>query len=180
MGFIHSLALKINASVAKSTSGSQHASTVRSAIVSGGQQHASMLGAATAGGGGGGFLSGLGGVGSRLGMVLGAFSEGGVSTTPVGRAVVPMAAFRGSPSYANGTANTSGIPAILHPSEPVVPLSCGRKIPFDLGDSSGAKVINMPQTFSITTPDADSFRRSKTQIAADMARAGQNALGKNG
>ena len=168
---------------ATSTSGAQHASTVRSAIVSGGQQHASMVGAASAGGGGagGGILSSLGGLGGVLGMVLGAFSEGGMSNSPVGFASAPVSAFRNAPHFAQGTANTSGIPAVLHDNEAVIPLSKGRKIGVELnGDGAGGTVIHQPQTFNISTPDADSFRRSKTQIAADMARAGQSALGKNG
>ena len=158
--------------------------TLGQGVVRGAQQGAPILAqgvASGAGGGGGGFLSGLGGVGGLLGMVLGAFSEGGMSNSPVGFASAPAAAFKHAPHFAQGTANTSGIPAILHDNEAVIPLSRGRKIGVEMsGDSAGGKVINMPQTFNITTPDADSFRRSKTQIAADMARAGQNALGKNG
>ena len=92
-----------------------------------------------------------------------------------------MAAFRHAPSFANGTANTSGIPAILHPNESVVPLTRERKIPVDLGDSAGGgTVIHQPQTFNISTPDADSFRRSQGQVAASMAMAGAKAAKKNG
>ena len=114
-------------------------------------------------------------------MVLGAFSEGGVSTNPVGSAVVPMAAFRGAPSYANGTANTSGIPAILHPSEAVVPLSGGRKIPVDLGDKAGGgTTLVQHMNFTFPNSDADSFRRSQGQVAASAARIGSRAAAKNG
>jgi len=89
--------------------------------------------------------------------------------------------FHNAPHYAEGTANTSGIPAILHPSEAVVPLSRGRAIPVDLGDNAGGgQVIDSRQYITITTPDAGSFRRSSKQVAADLARAGQAAIRQNG
>lgn len=169
-----------NVRIAGSTSGQ----LMGQGVVTGSQQGASILASGVAsgaaGGAGGGILSGLGGIGGVLGMVLGAFSEGGVSTNPVGSAVVPMAAFRHAPSYANGTANTSGIPAVLHPNESVVPLTRGRKIPVDLGDSAGGTVIHQPQTFNITTPDVEGMRRSQGQIAAAMSMAGAKAARKNG
>lgn len=114
-------------------------------------------------------------------MALGAFSEGGVSTSPVGFAAMPASAFRHAPHFSQGTPNTSGIPAVLHPNEAVIPLSRGRKIPVEMGDSAGGgTIIHAPQTINIQTPDADSFRRSQKQIAADMARAGQRAVSQNG
>jgi len=115
-------------------------------------------------------------------MILGGlFSEGGYSTDAVAHAAVPASAFRHAPHYSQGTANTSGIPAILHPNEAVVPLSGGRKIPVELGDAEagGGKVINQNFAFSIQSPDADSFRRSRQQIEADMAMSGQRAMRKN-
>lgn len=166
---------------ATTTAGSTHASTVSSAITSAGAQHASMVGAATAGAGvgGGGFLSSIGGFGGLLSMALGAFSEGGISTSPVGFASMPATAFRHAPHYKQGTPNTSGIPAVLHPNEAVIPLSKGRKIPVEMGDSAGGGTNVVQQTFHIQTPDADSFRRSQKQIAADAAAAGQRALSSN-
>ncbi len=152
-------------------------------VVSGAQQGAPILAAGVssgAAGGGGGILSGLGGIGGVLGMVLGAFSEGGVSTSPVGSAVVPMAAFRHAPSYANGTANTSGIPSVLHPNEAVIPLSRGRKVAVDLGDSAGGTTLVQHMNFTFPNSDADSFRRSRTQVEASMAMAGAKSARKNG
>lgn len=154
-------------------------------VVSGAQAGAPILAqgvamGAQAGGMGSGIVEGLGGWGGIASMVLGAFSEGGYSTSPVGTATMPAAAFRHAPSYAEGTANTSGIPAILHPSEAVVPLSRGRAIPVDLGDNAGGQSVVQHMTFHIQTNDADSFKRSQKQIAADMARAGQTALRQNG
>jgi hypothetical protein len=135
-----------------------------------------------AGGGGGGFLASMGGVGGILSMALGAFSEGGMSTSPVGHASMPVSAFRHAPHFASGTTNTSGIPAVLHPNEAVIPLSKGRKIGVELNGAgaggNGGTVQNF--TWNVQTPDADSFRKSQTQIAADAARAGNNAARRNG
>lgn len=168
------------------TAATTGATTLGQGVVSGAQQGAPILGQSVAmgaagagagGAGGGGFLSGLGGWQGVLGMALGAFSEGGYSTSPVGSAMMPMSAFRNAPHYAQGTTNTSGIPAVLHPNEAVIPLSKGRKIPVDMGDSAGGgNNTSINQTFNITTNDADSFRRSKKQVAADMAEAGQRAV----
>jgi tape measure domain-containing protein len=172
---------------ATTTSGQTHATTVRTAIVQGGQQHANAVGQAAASGGGGGmggagggFLSSLGGWGGLASMALGAFSEGGISTSPVGTASMPASAFSNAPHFAQGTTNTSGIPAVLHPNEAVIPLSKGRKIPVDMGDSAGGgstQIVN--QTFNISTPDADSFRRSQKQMAADGASSAQRAMASN-
>ncbi|WNL50652.1 tape measure protein [Ruegeria phage RpAliso] len=173
-------------------SGTQHAQTVKQAIVSGGQQHANSVAMANAAGGGTGgnivstalSFMGMGSWGdaisTALPMVLGAFSEGGLSTSPVGTASMPAAAFHNAPHYAQGTANTSGIPAVLHPNEAVIPLSKGRKVPVEMGDSAGGVTQNViNQNITINTPDADSFRKSKKQLAADMAASGQRALKSN-
>ncbi|QJA43168.1 hypothetical protein [Phaeobacter phage MD18] len=168
------------------TSGSQHATQVRSAIIAGGTQHATMVSTAAAGaggggGGGGGLLSSLGGWQGLLGMAIGAFSEGGVSTSPVGSATMPVSAFRSAPHFSQGTTNTSGIPAVLHPNEAVIPLSKGRKIPVDMGgmEKSGSGSKTVVQHFNIQTPDADSFRRSQKQLAAEGASAAQRAMSDN-
>ncbi len=117
-----------------------------------------------------------------MGMILpGLFSEGGYSTLPVASAMVPAAAFHHAPHFSEGGITSGGIPAVLHPNEAVIPLSRGRKIPVEMGDSAGGgTIIHAPQTINIQTPDADSFRRSQKQIAADMARAGQRAVSQNG
>ncbi|WP_417676739.1 phage tail tape measure C-terminal domain-containing protein [Pseudodonghicola sp.] len=175
---------------ATTTSGQQHATKVRTAITSAGSQHAGMIrqaqsgggGGIPGGGGGGGILDMFGGWQGILGMAVGAFDVGGVSTAPANYANAPLRVFQNAPHYAQGTTNTSGIPAVLHPNEAVIPLSKGRKIPVELGGSAagdGGTVINMPQTFNVTATDADSFRRSRDQIAADMASAGQKAARKN-
>lgn len=159
-------------------------STLGQGVVQGAQVGAPILAQGVAsgagGGGGGGLLAGVGGWGGLLSMAIGAFSEGGYSTSPVGSAMVPIGTFRNAPHYAEGTANTSGIPAILHPSEAVVPLSKGRKIQVELGDSAGGSTTVNHFTWNVSTPNPDAFRKSQNQIAADAARMGQRSLGKNG
>lgn len=133
--------------------------------------------------GGGGFLSGLfGGNDGFLAGLFGAGSEGGYSTNLPGHAVAPIAAFRHAPQFAEGTPNTSGIPAILHDNEAVIPLSKGRKVPVEMSGVSGAagQMLNYSPTYNITTPDPDSFRRTQNQTAADGLSAAQRALRKNG
>lgn len=133
-----------------------------------------------------GLLGGSGGAGGFFGTLISSFfaAEGGLPSSPVsvnaGPAVSPTV-FRHAPQYAGGTANTSGIPAILHPNEAVIPLSKGRKIPVEMagGLGGGGTIISMPQTFNVTTPDADSFRRSQKQVAADAGAASQRAIQSN-
>ncbi|KJS40312.1 MAG: hypothetical protein VR71_23690 [Roseovarius sp. BRH_c41] len=139
------------------------------------------------GGGEGSFLSGLfGGGGDGGGFLAGLFgagSEGGYSGNLPGRAVAPISAFRHAPHFSEGTANTSGIPAILHDNEAVIPLSKGRKVPVEVtGGANGgaAQMLQYSPTYNITTPDADSFRRSQNQTAADGLSAAQRALRRNG
>jgi hypothetical protein len=139
------------------------------------------------GGGEGSFLSGLfgGGGGSDGGFLAGIFgagSEGGISGSLPGRQMAPIAAFQNAPHFAEGTANTSGIPSILHPNEAVIPLSKGRKIPVDLGGAeNGAGGGQTVQHFNwnISTPDADSFRKSQKQLTSDAFAAGRRAASQN-
>ena len=151
-------------------------------IVSGGAVAAASMGAASAGGslagggGGGGLLDGF--------LSLFGFKDGGISNSPTSinsGFSAPAAAFKHAPQFASGTTNTSGIPAILHDNEAVIPLSKGRKIPVEMASGGtgdgGTKIIE--QHFNISTPDADSFRRSQSQIAADGARSAQRALAAN-
>lgn len=169
--------------MATTTSGGHHATRVKTAIETGGREHASMVRSATSGStGSGGFLDFLGGPQGLLGMAIGAFSEGGYSDSPVSMATVPVSAFKNAPHFSEGTPNTSGIPAILHDNEAVVNLTKGRKIPVELnGDpaAGGGQPIVQNFRWDVHTPDADSFRRSKDQIARDMAMTGQRAM-KNG
>ncbi|KIC48392.1 phage tail tape measure C-terminal domain-containing protein [Tateyamaria sp. ANG-S1] len=165
--------------IATSTSGNQHATQVRTAIQAGGQQHAALVRGAAAGGGGFGGGGGL--FGTVLSFLPGLFAEGGMSNAPVARAHVSPTVFRNAPQFAEGTTNTSGIPAILHDNEAVVPLTRGRRIPVDMSgmDGMGGGVNNFNVTQNISTPDADSFRRSSKQISSDGFTAAQRAAAAN-
>lgn len=78
-------------------------------------------------------------------------------------------------------ANTSGIPAMFHDNETVIPLSRGRKVGVELnGGGAGGTLMNMPRTFQLNTPDADSFRRSKSHILQETGAATRKAMAKNG
>ncbi|MCG7518441.1 phage tail length tape measure family protein [Ruegeria sp. Ofav3-42] len=133
-----------------------------------------------------GLLGGGGGAGGFFGTLISSFfaAEGGLTSSPVsvnaGPAVSPTV-FRHAPQYAEGTANTSGIPAILHPNEAVIPLSKGRKIPVEMpnGGAGGGSPTVQNFTWHVQATDADSFRRSQKQIAADAARAGRMASAQN-
>ena len=132
-----------------------------------------------------GLLSGVGGIGGLVGMVLpGLFSEGGYSSTPVASAALPASLFTHAPHFSQGGLSDGGIPAVLHPNEAVVPLSRGRKIPVDLGEAGGGGGGRAVQSISIvqqiSTPDAGSFRKSQKQIANEMGAATQRAMKSNG
>lgn len=111
----------------------------------------------------GGFVSGLlsGGLGFAKGGVFQGgmpvpFAKGGVIQSPI---AFPLGAGR------MGIAGERGAEAIL-------PLSRGPDGRLGVAAPRGA---SMQITFNVATPDADSFRRSETQIAAMVARA--TALG---
>ncbi len=135
------------------------ASILASAIA--GASGVSIAGAMpAAGAGGGGGLGFLGAIGSIFGSFFG-FAEGGYSDRPgMTSHAVPITAFRHAPHYAQGTANTSGIPAILHDNEAVVPLSKGRKIPVDasgLENSGGNYAPSISNSISIKVETSENI-----------------------
>jgi tape measure domain-containing protein len=161
-----------------------------------------MSGMAGGGGGGGGLLGGLlnlgmgllgGGAGGITGSVVsslsgsaaatiaanpGIFKEGGFPGSPVARTSVHPSAFTNAPHYAEGTPNTSGgHPAILHDNEAVIPLSRGRKVAVEMNGGSRGQTIN--NNFMISSPDANSFRKSETQIATKMHMQAGRAFRRN-
>lgn len=98
----------------------------------------------------------------------------------------------GSPNASKDVMKGGGFNAVLHPNEAVIPLPDGRSVPVSLppevtknlknagnannnGGRSGPAVVN----FYISTPDAESFRRSETQITermrAKLAQANERA-----
>ncbi|MGR3315578.1 phage tail tape measure C-terminal domain-containing protein [Roseovarius indicus] len=168
--------------LATNTSGNQHATRVKTAIETGGREHASMVRSATSGStGSGSILDMFGGTSGILSMAIGAFSEGGYSTAPANFSTAPISAFRHAPHFAEGTPNTSGIPAILHDNEAVVPLSKGRKLPVEMqgGENAGGGATVQNFNWNVQTPDVEGFRRSQSQLAADAGRAGARAMKKN-
>lgn len=152
-------------------------------------QAAGGLGGGGGGGGIGGLLSGLfgggGGGGDGVSQALpalfgGIYREGTANTSgnPVAGGSFSAATWAGAPHYAEGTHNTSGgMPAILHPDEAVIPLSRGRKVPVEVRGGAGNGGVN--QTIIINTPDADSFRKSKQQVAVNMHMTAARAYRRN-
>jgi hypothetical protein len=114
------------------------------------------------------------------------FKQGGLTSSPssvnMGAGVHP-AAFNNAPSFADGTPNTDGIPAILHENEAVIPLSGNRKVPVELdgpANAKGGQTVQVTQNFNFPNGDADSFRRSQGQVAAEAAMTANSALRQNG
>lgn len=146
-------------------------------ILSASAQGAAMYASAIAGGavtapvttgglfGGAGLFGGL--------FKLFGFAEGGYSDRPgMTSHLVSPAQFRHAPHYAQGTPNTSGIPAVLHPNEAVVPLTKGRKIPVDASglDAPGGG-NSIVQNFGGVSVSVESTGDSSPQQAAQLARS---------
>jgi hypothetical protein len=110
-----------------------------------------------------GGISGLfSGIGS---FIAGLFHEGGmVGASAVPQRRVPALAFAGAPRLHNGWFRPDEYPAILQRGEIVVPKREARR---------GFGAMNV--TINVTTPDAESFRASQSQIAVSMARTLQRA-----
>jgi uncharacterized protein (TIGR02594 family) len=125
------------------------------------------------GGGGGGAGSASSGILSLLSM----FSEGGYATNPVQRVMGGINMSR-VPHYAEGTHNTSGIPAILHPDEAVIPLSRGRKIPVEMNDN-GSQPINVSSHITVVAPNPDAFRKASGSIKREQNSSLKRAATRN-
>jgi hypothetical protein len=116
-------------------------------------------------------LSGaLGGAGGLFADILHA---GGVVGTAGSQRMVPAMAFAGAPRmHAGGWAGIKPdeVPAILQRGERVL----SRREAAGYGQPSAAPSVNV----TIMSRDAESFRQSRTQVAADIARA--VSLGRRG
>lgn len=106
------------------------------------------------------------GMGGDLKNFIGSFREGGISTMPV--------EWHKAPSYSEGTGNTSGIPAMLHPNEAVIPLSRGRKVPVEMAGGGGGSQTNV-NNFTIVANDPNEFRQAEASIQRRQNRAAQRA-----
>ena len=109
----------------------------------------------------------LGGILGSLGPAFaGVLHTGGVVGAPTPQRLVPALAFAGAPRlHGGGVAGLrpDEVPAILQRGERVLSRADTRA--FDRGQGGGGITVN------IMTNDAESFRRSRTQVASDIARA---------
>jgi len=116
----------------------------------------------------------LGGAGGLFANVLHA---GGVVGAPGSGRMVPAAAFAAAPRmHSGGTLGLQHdeVPAILQRGERVLSRREAREYDAPRRDREPAPIVNI----SIQTRDAESFRQSRTQVAADISRA--VSLGRRG
>lgn len=129
---------------------------------------------------GGGASGGGGSIMGFLKSILGgSFKEGGYATEPVGMQVMSAGAWNNAPHYNEGTANTSGMPVIVHPNEAIVPLTRGRKIPIDMGDTAGQSNVNVTSHITVIAPDPGGFRQSQGSIQRQQNRDMRRAAVRN-
>lgn len=111
------------------------------------------------------------GMGKGLRDLFGSFREGGYATEPVEWSKMPH--------YAEGTPNTSGIAAVLHPNEAVIPLSRGRKVPVEMSGMEGGGSTTVNNSFTIVANDPNEFRQAEASIQRRQNRAAQRAKLRN-
>jgi len=77
------------------------------------------------------------------------------------------------------------MPAVLHPTEAVIPLSRGRSIPVEMpedgvgaADGKGGKAVNVTMNISGVS-DVDGFKRSEKQIQSRMLASANRASSRN-
>jgi hypothetical protein len=106
----------------------------------------------------------LGGSGGGIGSILASiFHDGGIAGGASPTRAVPALAFAGAPRFHGGGIAGLGpdeVPAILQRGERVL----NRREAQSYGQG---RAINI----NIATPDIENFRRARTQVAADIARA---------
>uniref|UniRef100_UPI002481A500 phage tail tape measure C-terminal domain-containing protein n=1 Tax=Salibaculum halophilum TaxID=1914408 RepID=UPI002481A500 len=122
-----------------------------------------------------------GGLGNALGGAGGLFANvlhaGGVVGVPGPGRMVPAAAFAAAPRMHSGgklELRHDEVPAILQRGERVLSRRETREYDAPRRDREPAPVVNV----TIQTRDAESFRQSRTQVAADISRA--VAMGRRG
>ena len=110
----------------------------------------------------------LGDAGGLFGGLLGAFRlhGGGIVGLAGAPALAPMAAFAHAPRLHDGAfLKPDEVPAILQRGERVLSRAEARR--YERGGGAAAPVVNV----TIQTPNPVAFQASRTQIAADLARA---------
>lgn len=108
------------------------------------------------------------GIGGFIGQLLSAFKfhEGGIVGQGGALAFAPAAVFHTAPRFHDGTfLSPDEVPAILQRGERVLSRDEARR--YDRGRTPAAPVINI----TIQTPSPAAFQASRTQVAADLARA---------
>jgi hypothetical protein len=114
-------------------------------------------------------LTTLGDVGGLLGGILKGFKfhEGGVVGLDGRAAVVPASVFRGAPRFHDGAfLSPDEVPAILQRGERVLSRDEARTY-----GARGAMPVAPVVNVTIQTPSPAAFQTSRTQVAADLARA---------
>lgn len=110
----------------------------------------------------------LSSIGGLIGGLFSAFKfhEGGVAGQGGTLAFAPAAVFRNAPRFHSGAfLSPDEVPAILQRGERVLSREETRR--FERGRAPAAPVINV----TIQTPSPAAFQASRTQVAADLARA---------
>ncbi|MGE3709137.1 MAG: phage tail tape measure protein, partial [Hyphomicrobiaceae bacterium] len=114
-------------------------------------------------------LTTLGDVGGLLGGLLKGFKfhEGGVVGLDGKSAALPAAVFRGAPRFHDGAfLSPDEVPAILQRGERVLSRDEARNY-----GAGGAMPVAPVVNVTIQTPNPAAFQASRTQVAADLARA---------
>jgi len=114
-------------------------------------------------------LTTLGDVGGLLGGLLKGFKfhEGGLVGLDGRAAVVPASVFRGAPRFHDGAfLSPDEVPAILQRGERVLSRDEARNY-----GAGGAMPVAPVVNVTIQTPSPAAFQASRTQVAADLARA---------
>ncbi len=121
-----------------------------------------------------GALGGLGGTGGLLANVL---HSGGLVGAGAPMRAVPAMAFAGAPRMHSGGAVGAPTWAGLRPDEVPAILQRGERV-LSRREVAAAAGQAAPVNITIQTRDAESFRQSRAQVAADIARA--VSLGRRG
>jgi hypothetical protein len=111
-----------------------------------------------------------GALGNLGGMFAGVFHQGGLVGGPAPSRMVPAMAFADAPRLHNGGwagLKSDEVPAILQRGERVL----SRREARGYGGAAGGGNSGGSVTVNIQTRDAESFRQSRTQVAADISRA---------
>ena len=161
-----------------SAAGSAGATQMQSGIIAGSTVGAQKMESATAGlaGGssGGGGLFGGNWLGIGVGLLGGLLGGGGGSSSSSSTytPVTKVSSYYGPddvPSYAAGTANTSGIPAVLHPNEAVIPLSNNRKVPVEMGSAGGPAPMTFSVVNNVTVEGSEDDQENAMNIATSIS-----------